>query len=226
MRVIEIFHSVQGESTWAGLPTTFVRFARCNLRCQWCDTPYSFRGGDEMDRPAIHAAIDEAALGRVCLTGGEPLLQPELGDLASELLGRRIAVSVETGGHMDVSVLPTGVKRVVDLKSPATFGRAANASVDGPALLAQTEFLPANLQVLGPDDELKIVCADLAELPWVEACVRKLDLLARVGAVHLSPVHGAVDLAAVARWLVDRRLPLRLHLQQHKIVFGADARGV
>jgi len=226
MQTIEIFHSIQGESSLAGLPTTFVRFARCNLRCVWCDTPYSFGKGTALSRDEIHTHIDEAGLGRVCLTGGEPLLQEELPVLCSELLSKGIEVSVETGGHMDISVLPDGVKRICDLKTPGAFSKVAKVAEDRTSLLEQTEFFEPNLEAFGSLDELKIVIASLDELPWVKCAFELLELETFAGEVHLSPVHGEVDLEALAQWMVAERIPARLHLQVHKLVFGADATGV
>ena len=226
MRVIEIFHSIQGESTLSGFPTTFVRFAVCNLRCAWCDTTYSFGPGTEMSRQEIHQEIDAAGLKRVCLTGGEPLLQKELPTLCGELLIRNVETSVETGGHMDISVLPAGIRRVCDLKAPGAFGRAAKSGKTQEEILGQTRFFPGNLEHFTSMDEVKIVISSIDELPWVQSVFDVIQLHQKVGSVHLSPVHGTVDLKALADWMVQRAIPARLHLQLHKIVFGVEATGV
>ena len=226
MRVIEIFHSIQGESTLSGFPTTFVRFAVCNLRCAWCDTTYSFGPGIEMSRQEIHQAIDEAGLKRVCLTGGEPLLQKELPTLCGELLIRNVETSVETGGHMDISVLPSGIRRICDLKAPGAFGRIAKPGRTRAEILKQTRFYSGNLEPFTSMDEVKIVISSIDELPWVRSVFDVLELQDKVGAVHLSPVHGTVDLETLANWMVRENIPARLHLQLHKIVFGVDATGV
>ena len=179
-----------------------------------------------MSREEIHDEIAKAGLGRVCLTGGEPLLQVELPDLCSELLANGLEVSVETGGHMDISVLPEGIRRICDLKTPGAFGLPAQPATTPAALLAQTKFFPGNLDVLTQMDEIKIVISSTKEFPWVRSVFDVLELHKQVGAVHLSPVHGEVDLQELAGWMVSEALPARLHLQVHKFIFGADATGV
>jgi 7-carboxy-7-deazaguanine synthase len=179
-----------------------------------------------MSREEIHEEVDRAGLPYVCLTGGEPLLQEELPVFAAELLAKGLVVSVETGGHMDISRIPDGVHRILDLKTPGAFGRPAQPATTAPEILAQTEFCSANLEHLSQDDEVKIVINDLKELPWVDAALRVLRLTDRVRAVHLSPVHGTIDLPTLAAWIVQTKHPVRLHLQVHKLVFGAEATGV
>ncbi len=224
MNVIEIFHSIQGESTLAGIPTTFVRFARCNLRCVWCDTPYSFGAGTPMSHGDIMAEIKKAGLQHICLTGGEPLLQTDLPEFCTKLLAEGYVVSVETGGHMDISILPDGVKRICDIKTPGAFGRPS--TIEESQLFGNTEFHEENINHFSVADEVKFVVASLDELPWIQAVMDSYSLAERVGAIHISPVHGVVDLEALARFLVDEQLPARLHLQMHKFVFGDTATGV
>jgi len=223
MFLTEIFHSIQGESTFTGVPTTFLRFAKCNLRCVWCDTPHSFGAGTAVSRQELHAAVKAAGLTHVCLTGGEPLLQPDLPVLAQELLDAGYTVSVETGGHMDISVLPPGVHRICDIKTPGAFSKAAQVKDN---IFEDTEFCEENLKHLNEADEVKFVVAHLGEMPWVHEVVRRFDLGRCVGAVHISPVHGSVDLEDLARWIVEHQLPARLSLQIHKFIFGEDAIGV
>lgn len=223
MFVTEIFHSIQGESTFAGIPTTFLRFAKCNLRCVWCDTPHSFGAGTPMTREELRMAVKEGGLSHVCLTGGEPLLQPDLPDLAQELLDEGYTVSVETGGHMDISGLPDGVHRICDIKTPGAFDKSCDFSDE---MFVNTEFCEENLKHLNSEDEVKFVVAHVQELPWVREVIQRYELHKRVKAVHISPVHGAIDLEELARWIVEHQVPARMSLQLHKYVFGEDAVGV
>jgi 7-carboxy-7-deazaguanine synthase len=223
MYITEIFHSIQGESTFAGIPTTFLRFAKCNLRCVWCDTPHSFAAGTPMSRTELHAEVAKAGLSHVCLTGGEPLLQPDLPELAQELLDAGYTVSVETGGHMDISVLPEGLHRICDIKTPGAFSKSAKINDN---LFEDTEFHEENLKHLTGLDEAKFVVASLGELAWVKEVIERYNLQARVGTIHISPVHGAIDLETLARWMVKNQIPARMSLQIHKYIFGEDAIGV
>jgi len=217
LRVTEIFHSIQGESTWAGLPCTFVRLTGCPLRCAWCDTAYAFHGGT---RRSLAEIVDEVAghgTPLVEITGGEPLVQPNAFVLAERLLDAGHTVLVETSGAVDVSPLDPRAHKIMDLKCPGSGESAKN--------------LWSNLRHLGPGDEVKFVVKDRADWDWVVEVVRERGLDARVRegrlrALLVSPVWGETDLDALARWMLDERLPLRLQVQLHKLVWGADARGV
>ena len=210
MRVTEIFFSIQGESTHAGRPCVFVRFTGCDLRCQYCDTAYAFHGGVDMTRAEILERVSQYPARFVCLTGGEPSLQKELPQLAQELLDRGYEVSLETHGQRPLDAVPPGVKKIVDLKTPGSHE-------------PHTEF--SQLLRLGPGDELKVVVCDEADFHWAVGVIDRLDLWNRVP-VLFSPSHGQVDPADLARWLLDSGRPARLQLQLHKVIWGAEARGV
>jgi len=210
MRVSEIFLSIQGEGTRAGRPCAFVRFTGCDLRCTWCDTAYAFQGGEERSREAIVAALDAMPARLVCLTGGEPLLQPELPALCADLLARGWEVTVETHGRRDTSALPAGVVRIVDVKPPGS-GEVT------------TDF--AYLDALRPHDEVKFVVASEADFAWSAEVARRHRLPGRV-AVLFSPVFGRVEASDLVAWLLASGLEARLSLQLHKLVWGPDRRGV
>lgn len=203
MKVLETFVSIQGESTYAGLPCFFVRLAGCNLRCSYCDTPRVREDGEACDIPSLVDGFRKSGLTLAEITGGEPLLQSETPALAHALLeaGAR-PVLVETNGSLDIGVLPEGSVAVVDVKCP---GSGAGDSFDG-----------ANMSRLRPHDEVKFVLSDRADFEWAAAFVRRHDLVARCGAVLFSPVAGRLGGRELAAWLVADRLPVRLQLQLHK----------
>ena len=213
MRITEIFHSIQGESSFAGRPCVFVRTTGCNLRCTWCDTEYSFHGGRDMEVEEILSEVQR--LGPDCrlveLTGGEPLLQKEIGELASALLSEGYTVLCETSGSVPVDRVPGEVVKIVDFKCPASGESEAN--------------LWANLELLDPSrDELKFVIADRADYEWARAELEARDLDRFV--VHFSPEFESMDRRALAEWILADGLPVRLQLQLHKFVWEPDARGV
>jgi 7-carboxy-7-deazaguanine synthase len=210
VRVTEIFFSIQGESTLAGKPCVFVRFTGCDLRCGYCDTAYAFTGGTEMAREQIVAEIARHPARFVCLTGGEPVLQRELPQLAQELLDRGYEVSMETHGQRPLDAIPRGVKKIVDLKTPGS-GEP------------HEDF--RELVRLGPGDELKVVVCDEADFRWAVSVIDRLELWERVP-VLFSPSFGQVAPADLARWVLESKRPARLQLQLHKIIWGAEARGV
>jgi 7-carboxy-7-deazaguanine synthase len=210
VRVTEIFESIQGESTHAGKPCVFVRFTGCDLRCQYCDTAYAFHGGTEMSRGEILDRVGRYGARFVCLTGGEPSLQKELPELAQELLDRGYEVSIETHGQRPLDRIPRGVKKIVDLKTPGSRE-------------PHTDF--RELERLGPGDELKVVICDEADFRWAVRIIDELRLWERVP-VLFSPSFGQVAPQDLARWLLESRRPARLQLQLHKLIWGAEARGV
>jgi 7-carboxy-7-deazaguanine synthase len=217
LRVTEIFHSVQGESTWAGLPCTFVRLTGCPLRCAWCDTEYAFHGGQRMTLDEIVARIDELGTPLVEITGGEPLVHANAFVLAERLLERGSTVLVETSGAIDVSPLDARVHKIMDLKCPGSGESARN--------------LWSNLEHLTPLDEVKFVVADREDYEWARDAIRERGLDGRVGrgelrALLISPVWDAVDLEALAGWMLEDRLPARFQLQLHKLIWGAERTGV
>jgi len=210
MRVTEIFLSIQGEGTRAGRPCAFVRFTGCDLRCGYCDTAYAFHGGEDLSRAEIIAALARYPCKLVLLTGGEPMLQRELPDLARDLLARGYEVTVETHGQRPLDALPREVVRIVDVKTPGS-GEVA------------TDL--AYLDRLAPHDEVKFVVCSEDDWRWSLDVIRRYRLDRR-SAVLLSPVHGLVDPRDLARWLLESGVEARLNLQLHKLVWGAEARGV
>jgi 7-carboxy-7-deazaguanine synthase len=210
VRVTEIFFSIQGESTHAGRPCVFVRFTGCDLRCQYCDTEYSFYGGKQMSRPEILAEVEKHPVRFVCLTGGEPMLQKELPELAQDLLDRGYDVSLETHGQRPLDRVPRGVKKIVDLKTPGS---------DEP----HQDF--RELERMQPGDELKVVVCSEADFRWAVGVIDRLSLWDKVP-VLFSPAHGQVAPLDLSTWLLQSGKPGRLQLQLHKIIWGADARGV
>lgn len=213
LRIHEIYRSVQGESTWAGKPCTFVRTTACDLRCVWCDTPDAFVGGTNMTVAEVMDRVLDLGIDMVELTGGEPLLQKELPELARALLDRGATVLCETGGHRDISVLPPGVIRIMDLKCPGSGECGKN--------------LWSNIAHLNQRDEVKFVVADRADFDWSVDKALEHHLPDRVNALLFSPVHGACAPAQLVDWLLEASLPKsQLNLQLHKYVWGAEAKGV
>lgn len=213
MRITEIFRSIQGESTRAGWPCVFVRTTGCNLRCAWCDTEYSFHGGREMEVSEIRSEVRRmaAADDLVEITGGEPLLQHDVGDLARGLLEDGFTVLCETGGSVPVDRVPGDVVKILDLKAPGS------GEVD------RNDW--SNLDRLDPDrDEIKIVVADRRDYEWAVDRIREREL--ERFPVHLSPVHGEMDRRELAEWILEDGLRARLNLQIHKFVWAPEARGV
>lgn len=213
LAVSEIFHSIQGESTWAGVPCAFIRLAGCNLACSWCDTRYA------MDEPArtlslgmILAAIQPYGAPVAEITGGEPLLQDATPALARLLSAEGYQVLVETNGSVDISVLPHPVVRIMDLKPPSS-GMAHHNRM-------------ANLAHLRRGDEVKIVVCDRTDYEWAAAIVRDADYPGKTVETLLSPGQGRVAPAELAKWILDDRLAVRLNLQLHKFVWPDTDRGV
>jgi 7-carboxy-7-deazaguanine synthase len=210
VRVTEIFFSIQGEGTRAGRPCVFVRFTGCDLRCGYCDTAYAFHGGVEMTRAEILAAVARHPARFVMLTGGEPMLQKEVPALAEELVAQGYEVAIETHGQRPLDALPPSVVRIVDVKTPGS-GETT------------TDF--GYLDRLMPHDEVKFVVCSEEDFRWSEAVVREHRLEARTH-VLFSPAWGQVDPKDLVRWLLESGLDARLSLQIHKVVWGADVRGV
>jgi 7-carboxy-7-deazaguanine synthase len=203
LRLTEIFYSIQGESTAAGRPCVFVRLSRCNLRCSWCDTPYSFKGGDKRSLDDIVAEVEGYGCKLVEITGGEPLLQPDVHPLMTRLCDAGFEVLIETSGSLDIAPIDDRVRVIMDLKAPGS------GEVD--------KNRWENIEELAPTDEVKIVLLDRADFDWaVEAC-REHDLFERVD-VHFSPVHGELEAHTLANWILEARLPVRLNLQIHKFL--------
>jgi 7-carboxy-7-deazaguanine synthase len=206
--VHEVYASLQGESSWAGLPCAFVRLSACHLRCTWCDTPHAF---DEGTRRTVDDVVAEAhGLGTtlVEITGGEPLLQPGVYPLMARLADLGHTVLLETSGSLDVGKVDPRVIRIVDLKCPGSGEVASNRW--------------ENLEVLGPRDELKFVLADRADYEWARDTIKERGLRN----VLLSVAHGLLAPADVARWMLEDGLDARFQLQLHKVIWDPTARGV
>lgn len=211
MNVTEIFHSIQGESTAAGEPCTFVRLTACDLRCRWCDTAYAFTGGEPMTIDAVLERVRALGCPLVEITGGEPLLQKETPELCRRLLTEGYRVMIETGGHRDISVLPEGVRVILDVKCPGSGESERNDW--------------ANLDRLRAGGEIKFVIADRADYEWASDVVRARGLAGRFP-VLFSPVFGEMDYRALAEWVLADRLPVRFQVQLHKHIWDPAARGV
>jgi 7-carboxy-7-deazaguanine synthase len=212
LTVNEIFHSIQGESTHAGRPCVFVRLTACDLRCSWCDTPYAFHEGRKMSVDEVVGRVREFGCEVVEITGGEPLLQKEVYPLMQRLLDEGRTVMLETGGHLSVADVPEPVIRVIDVKCPGSGEAARNHW--------------ANLDALRATDEVKFVIKDRADYEYARDVVARHTLAGRCAAVHFSPVHGVQDAKALAAWVLEDRLPVRVQLQLHKFIWDPSTRGV
>ncbi len=217
LRVTEIFHSIQGESTWAGMPCTFVRLTGCPLRCVWCDTEYAFHGGDRMSLEEIVEDVRGRGCALVELTGGEPLVHPSAFELTRLMLEEGLTVLVETSGSVDVSALDPRAHKIMDLKCPGSGEMDKN--------------LWSNLQHLTERDEVKFVVKDRADYEWSTRVIAERGLGERVrdgslNALLMSPVWGEAKLEDLADWILEDNLPVRFQMQLHKLIWGPDATGV
>ena len=222
MVVTEIFRSIQGESTYAGRPCIFVRLTGCNLRCRWCDTAYAFYGGTRMtveevlEQVRAFAGQDgPEASGRIPLvelTGGEPMLQPDVHPLLEKLLAESYTVLIETSGERYLGALPKEVIKIMDIKCPES-GEGGT-------------FDPKNLEVLDRKDEIKFVLAGEADYQWARDCLREQRLTDIVDTVIFSPVFSQLEPRQLSEWILRDRLPVRLGLQLHKFIWEPETRGV
>lgn len=211
MRITEIFFSIQGESSHAGKPCVFVRLTGCSLRCVYCDTKYSYAGGREMPLDEVLSAVASHPAKLVEVTGGEPLEQEEAYPLMDSLIDRGYTVMLETGGHINIGRVPKPVIKVIDIKCPG--------SHEGHAVCWE------NIELAEPHDEFKFVISSQADYEWSKAVyLEKLRQKANV--VLFSPSHDELPAANLARWILEDGLPVRLQLQIHKYIWGADVRGV
>jgi 7-carboxy-7-deazaguanine synthase len=219
MQVTEIFRSIQGESTYAGVPCIFVRLTGCNLRCVWCDTAYAFTGGKPMSVQEVvelvHGLSERDGARRVNLaeiTGGEPLLQKEVIPLMERLIGDGFRVLVETSGERFIGNLPPQVIRIVDVKCPGS-GEGGT-------------FCLENLPALNSSDQLKFVLSDRRDYEWARQFMVRHTLNSRVAAVIFSPVFGKLEPKSLAEWILEDGLPVRMGLQLHKLIWHPDMQGV
>ncbi len=210
VNVTEIFHSIQGESSHAGRPCTFVRLSGCNLRCHWCDTPYSWADGKPMSRRDVLWAVAKHRCRLVELTGGEPLAQREGSRLAQMFVEHGYEVLVETNGTLPIDVLDERVTAIVDIKCPSSGMHTA------------TDW--SNLERLRPKDELKFVVADPEDFEYATRIVRRI--LPQDRHIHFSPVLDRLEPAELAAWILAENLPIRLGLQLHKLIWDPEMRGV
>ncbi len=213
MQITEIFRSIQGESTYAGLPCIFIRLTGCNLRCAWCDTEYSFHGGKKMTLDEVMQRVYDFRGKLVEITGGEPLLQEEVYPLMDRLLAESYQVLLETSGERPIHKVPREVVKIVDVKCPDS-GEADT-------------FAMKNLESLAPHDQVKFVIGTRRDYHFARDFTREHDLGVRVSAIFFSPVHGEIGLPQMAQWIIDDQLEnVRFGSQLQKMIWGADVPGV
>lgn len=205
LRVTEIFYSLQGETSRMGLPTVFIRLTGCPLRCGYCDTSYAFSGGESMDISEIMRKVASFSPHYVTVTGGEPLAQADSPALLTALCDRGYSVSLETSGALDISRVDTRVSRILDIKTPGSGEMEKNYW--------------NNLDCLTAHDEIKFVLCDRTDYDWAmqKLLTLKLD---NICPVLFSPVYNQLDPAALAAWILQDRLPVRLQFQLHKLLWG------
>ena len=211
MIINEIFQSIQGESTRAGLPCTFIRLTGCDLRCVYCDTAYAFHDGRPMTTTEVEAEVDRLGCRFVTITGGEPLLQDEVFGLMARLADTGYDVQVETSGAANVARVDPRVRVILDIKTPGSrMGHAMDWD---------------NLARLRPGDEVKLVLMGREDYDWARRTLEERPLPAGTP-VLLSPAHGVLDPRELAAWMQSDKVGARLQLQIHKYIWGPDARGV
>ena len=209
LRITEIFYSLQGETRTSGLPTVFVRLTGCPLRCQYCDTAYAFSGGEVMTLDAIVERVASYNPRYVCVTGGEPLAQPNCVPLLERLCDAGYEVSLETSGAMDISNIDPRVVRVMDLKTPTSGEVSKNRY--------------SNIDLLNPQDQIKFVICNREDYDWAREQLFSLELIDRCE-ILFSPVHGDFNPTDLAEWIIADNLPVRMQIQLHKYLWN-DAQG-
>ncbi|HVS20494.1 MAG TPA: radical SAM protein [Pyrinomonadaceae bacterium] len=213
LRVTEIFRSIQGESTHAGRPCTFVRLTGCPMRCVWCDSEYTFSGGEQFSIEEVMEKVLDFGCQLVEVTGGEPLAQREAFDLIKQLCDEDYEVLIETGGYVSIADVDKRAKIILDVKCPAS-GEA------------ERNHWP-NLDLLRADlDEVKFVIADRADWDFARSVIIEHDLEHCAKSVLISPAWGQIDLKELANWIAESGMNVRMQLQMHKYIWGAEARGV
>jgi 7-carboxy-7-deazaguanine synthase len=213
LKVNEIFYSIQGESSYAGLPCVFIRLSGCNLRCSYCDTQYAYDEGSEMELEDILEKVGNYNCRLIEITGGEPLLQKETPELIRKLLDSGCKVLLETNGSLDISTIDERCIRIMDVKCPSSGMHERNDL--------------ENLKKIGNRDELKFVIADRADYEYAK---KVLELAGRASSssptVHFSPSFGKIILKELAAWILEDAMDVRLHVQLHKFIWGPSDRGV
>ncbi|NKI16746.1 7-carboxy-7-deazaguanine synthase QueE [Spongiibacter sp. KMU-166] len=210
LRITEIFYSLQGEARTVGLPTVFIRLTGCPLRCTYCDTEYAFHGGERRDLDDILRQVADYSPRYVCVTGGEPLAQPQCHDLLTALCDAGYQVSLETSGAISVAQVDKRVSKVIDLKTPASGEQHRN--------------LMDNLDHVGPQDQIKFVVCDRQDYDWARFQLDQYQLNTIAGEVLFSPSFGQINATDLANWIVADNLPVRFQLQLHKLLWN-DAAG-
>ncbi len=208
LRITEIFHSLQGESSSVGYPTVFIRLTGCPLRCTYCDTTYSFHGGERMSLSDVLDKVASFGARHVCVTGGEPLAQPACLPLLGKLCDLGYEVSLETCGALAINAVDERVNVVMDIKTPGSAEEKRN--------------LPANIDALRPHHQVKFVLCDRADYDWAKAQITTHDLTNKVADVLFSPVWESLPAVQLADWIIEDRLPVRFQMQLHKVLWGDE----
>lgn len=215
LKLSEIFFSIQGEGTRAGVPCIFIRLHGCGLRCSYCDTPYALDhrvGGEWWSFERIREEIARHPSRFVEFTGGEPLEQPEVHQLMRELLDEGYTVAVETGGHIDIGACDPRIIRIMDMKTPSS------------GMTKRNRY--QNLDILTSIDEVKFVCGSMEDYEWSKELIERHDLTSRVAAVLISPIFGGIEPVDLVNRILADGLDVRFQLQMHKFIWDPDARGV
>ena len=211
LKVNEIYASIQGESSYTGLPCVFIRLTGCNLRCSWCDTAYAFYEGVDLTLEDIMFQVENFSLPLVEITGGEPLMQENVYPLMNSLLDKGYRVMLETGGAISINKVPEEVIKILDIKCPGSGEEKKNHL--------------ENLKLLTPHDEVKFVLIDRADYEWSRDLLQKHNLPSSVQ-VLFSPVYDKLELKDLSKWILKDRLPVRLQTQFHKVIWSKNAIGV
>jgi 7-carboxy-7-deazaguanine synthase len=211
LKVNEIFFSIQGESSQMGLPCVFVRLTECDLRCTYCDTEYAFYEGEMLSLEHIIERVSSYGCKLVEITGGEPLLQPEVYELMTRLCDLDFSVMLETSGHILVDKVDARVKKIIDMKTPSS------------GMLRKNDY--RNLEIAAPTDEIKFVIGSRLDYDWAKNVIEQYRLTERL-TVLMSVVFGELSPQTLAEWILADRLPVRFQLQMHKYIWSPETRGV
>lgn len=212
LNIIELFASVQGETSFTGLPTSFIRLAACNLRCTWCDTTYSFGRGEPVSLKAIVDKMDGFGCRHICVTGGEPLLQENVYPLMTQLCDKGYILSIETGGSLCTSKIDPRVHIILDVKCPGSGMQHKN-------------YWP-NLNLIRSIDQVKFVIQDANDYAYCKQICQEYKLFQKTNEILLSPVHGILNSQELVKWILEDRLNVRLNLQIHKFIWSPETKGV